>query len=148
MVPAISIAAPSRRSRRSWTSMNSSPSDPEHPDRQQRIGRRYEDQAARFLEQHGFDILERNWRAGRKEVDIIARRASLLVFVEVKADLTGAFGHPAERVDRSKIRHLTEAAQRYLLEKQISGCDCRFDVITFADGKLEHYPDAFPAASD
>ena len=128
--------------------MNSSPGDPEHPDRQQRIGRRYEDQAARFLEQHGFEILERNWRAGRKEVDIIARKAALLVFVEVKADLTGTFGHPAEWVDRSKIRHLTEAAQRYLLQKRFTDCDCRFDVITFSEGRLEHYPDAFPAASD
>lgn len=124
--------------------MSSSRNSDDHPNRQHRIGQRFEDQAASFLEQQGFEIIERNWRAGHKEIDIIARKKSLLVFVEVKASMTSSFGHPAERVTPTKMKNLSEAAQRYVLERGISGCDLRFDVITFSDGRLEHYPDAFP----
>ena len=124
--------------------MNSSANSSDHPNRQHRIGKRFEDQAAAYLEALGFTIVARNWRAGRKEIDIIARHERLLVFVEVKASMTSSFGHPAERVDASKMKNLSEAAQRYLIEKGISGCDLRFDVITFSDGRLEHFPDAFP----
>ncbi|MCB2230007.1 YraN family protein [bacterium] len=124
--------------------MSSSRNNEDHPNRQHRIGQRFEDQAVSFLEQLGFEIIERNWRAGHKEIDIIARKKSLLVFVEVKASMTSSFGHPAERVTPAKMKNLSEAAQRYVLERGISGCDLRFDVITFSDGRLEHYPDAFP----
>lgn len=112
--------------------------------RQQRVGREFEDRAASFLEQQGFAIIERNWRSGHREIDLIARTDDVLVFVEVKASMTSTFGHPAERVDTTKMRNLTRAAQAYMIEREISGCDCRFDVITFCNGQLEHYPDAFP----
>lgn len=124
--------------------MSSSRNSEDHSNRQHRIGQRFEDQAVSFLEQQGFEIIERNWRASHKEIDIIARKKSLLVFVEVKASMTSSFGHPAERVTPAKMKNLSEAAQRYVLERGISGCDLRFDVITFSDGRLEHYPDAFP----
>ena len=74
---------------------------------------------------------------------MIVRKGSLIVFVEVKSAETPKFGHPAERVDKRKIKNLTEAAERYIETKGIVGCDLRFDVVTFVDGKPEHYPDAF-----
>ena len=106
------------------------------------FGRKYEKLAALFYEQKGFELLERNWRTGHKEIDLIVRKDNLLVFVEVKAVRTKSFGHPAEKVDQKKQQRLIEAAQKYLITQNIEGCTLRFDVITFVDGKLEHYPDA------
>jgi putative endonuclease len=110
------------------------------------IGQRYEKQAARFFEREGYEILERNWRSGRKEIDLIVRSKRELVFVEVKAALSQRYGHPAERVDQKKQAHLIEAARHYMVEKEISDLDVRFDVVTFSEGKLEHFPGAFMAS--
>jgi len=66
-----------------------------------------------------------------------------MVFVEVKSSSTQKYGHPAERVDKNKIRNLTAAAEQYLIDKKIEGYDLRFDVVTFVNGRLEHYPGAF-----
>jgi len=109
-------------------------------------GRDFERLAASFFEQQGYAIVARNWRAGRMEIDLVARRENLLVFVEVKASLSDAFGHPAERVDQRKITHLTQAARQFMIERGVVDCDVRFDVVTFAGGRLEHYPNAFEAA--
>lgn len=108
-------------------------------------GRRQEKLAALFFEGLGFEILQRNWRAGRKEIDLIVKRDQLLVFVEVKSSRTAEFGHPSERVDRKKIANLTEVARQYLIAEKITDCDLRFDVVTFVAGQLEHYPNAFEA---
>lgn len=108
-------------------------------------GRQFERRAADFFEQQGFEILERNWHAGKREIDLIVRRDNLIVFVEVKAARTNRFGHPAEWVDERKVTHLIKAAQQYLVQHEISGCDLRFDVVTFSGGQLEHYPGAFTA---
>ena len=123
-----------------------SPSDKQPgPSRNQRKGHRHESLAATYLEQQGFTVIERNWRAGHKEIDLIVRRESLLVFVEVKAAGGKKFGHPAEWVDRAKQQNLLQAARHYLAENEIQTMDLRFDVITFQDGRLEHFPDAFQA---
>jgi putative endonuclease len=125
--------------------MPSSESEHSHCSARQVRGKHFEDQAASFYEAQGYTVVERNWRAGHKEIDLIVRNDNALVFVEVKASTTDQFGHPSERVDKTKVRHLTNAAQQYVLEKKIEGCDLRFDVITFFEGKLEHYPNAFGA---
>jgi putative endonuclease len=109
------------------------------------VGREYEARAEAFYVQHGYEIIERNWRGGRKEIDLIVRKGQLVSFVEVKAAASERFGHPSEKVDAKKQAHLTEAAQRYIAEKEIAGVDLRFDVITFVKGKLEHFPNAFEA---
>lgn len=109
-------------------------------------GQKFERLAAHYFTQHGFEIIERNWRAGHKEIDLITRRGNLVVFVEVKSTYSGQFGHPAERIDDKKIKNLSDAARQYLIAKEISNVDLRFDVITFVNGRLEHFPDAFPSA--
>lgn len=108
-----------------------------------KIGAEFEQRAAHFFTRQGFEILDRNWQAGHREIDLVARKDDLVVFVEVKSSSNPAFGHPAERVDKTKIRHLVAAAQRYLIEKNIEGVDLRFDVVTFVGGQLEHFPSAF-----
>lgn len=110
------------------------------------IGHSFEKLAARFYSRQGFEILERNWRAGRKELDLIVSKEGLVVFVEVKSASTKKFGHPAERVDQRKISNIVEAARWYLAKNDIQQCDLRFDVVTFENGQLEHFPDAFQAS--
>jgi putative endonuclease len=127
--------------------MSSSDNPPDHDDRV-RIGRSFEKIAAEFFVSKGFTVLERNWQAGHKEIDLIVRKDSLVVFVEVKSSTTGKFGHPAERVDNRKIANLTKAAYQYVNENSIEDCDLRFDVVTFFDGKLEHFPNAFESAEE
>jgi putative endonuclease len=120
--------------------------DRENSEVQRPRGQVFEKLAARFYEQHGFEVIERNWRTDHKEIDLIVKKNDLVAFVEVKSATTAKFGHPAERVDDKKIANLTQAAQRYLVSHDISGCDLRFDVVAFVNGTLEHFPNAFPAA--
>ncbi len=108
-----------------------------------KTGAAYEQRAARFYTDQGFEILEQNWQAGHREIDLIVRKSATLVFVEVKSSINNTFGHPAERVDKTKIKRLSSAAQQYLLAKNIQEVDLRFDVVTFTGGNLEHYPSAF-----
>jgi len=106
-------------------------------------GHAHEQLAAQFYSRQGFKILERNWRAGRKEIDLIVRKDDLVVFVEVKSSTSKRYGHPAERVDRRKQANLIDCARQYIIERDLSGVDMRFDVITFVGSKLEQFPDAF-----
>jgi len=108
-------------------------------------GQKYEKIAEQLFLTQGYEVVERNWRTGHKEIDLIVRKGNLIVFVEVKSAETPKFGHPAERVDNRKVKNLTEAAEIYIQTNRIVGCDLRFDVVTFVDGKPEHYPDAFGA---
>ena len=120
-------------------------SKPGSPRRGNRVaaGRRYERLAAEFYTRNGFTILARNYRDASREIDLVARNGNLIVFVEVKASRSDSYGHPAERVDKRKQAHLAAAARRYLADNAIDGCDLRFDLITFVNGELEHYPNAF-----
>ena len=106
-------------------------------------GRNFESRAADFYIQQGYEILERNWQAGHKEIDLIARQGDVVAFIEVKSSHGVAFGHPAEWVTRAKIKKLIAAASQYIVENKIEGCDFRFDVITFEGDKMEHFPNAF-----
>ena len=108
-----------------------------------KAGRGYERLAARYFEQNGFKVVKQNWRAGRREIDLIVHKDNLVVFVEVKSASSRKFGHPAERVDKRKMANLIQAAQQYLIDNNIENCDVRFDVVTFIDGQLEHFPAAF-----
>jgi len=66
-----------------------------------------EDMAARYLEERGFAILERNFRLGRQgEIDIIARKKNLVIFVEVKRRRTGIYGGPLYSISASKKKKL------------------------------------------
>ncbi|NOY88697.1 MAG: YraN family protein [FCB group bacterium] len=109
-------------------------------------GRSYEKRAALFFKQNGYEIIEQNWRVGHKEIDLIVKKGNLLVFVEVKSSSSKKFGHPSEHVDAKKIANLTQAAQQYIIAHDIKGVDFRFDVVTFLDGRLEYYPNAFEAS--
>jgi len=82
---------------------------------QQRVGRWGEQAAVEYLEKQGYTILERNFRAARGEVDIIARQDKVLVFVEVKARSSNRYGMPEYSVTPKKRMHIMSAAQEYTL---------------------------------
>jgi putative endonuclease len=67
-----------------------------------------------FFEQHGYEVLEKNWRFSRSEVDIIASKDNVLHFIEVKTRRTKNYGLPEDKVDNKKIKNLINAAEEYL----------------------------------
>ncbi|MET3453149.1 MULTISPECIES: YraN family protein [Curtobacterium] len=76
------------------------------PLRNSSLGRFGEDRAAEWLEDHGFRLVERNWRCARGEVDIIAWQSCTLVFIEVKTRAGNSTGHPFEAITASKVSRL------------------------------------------
>lgn len=103
-----------------------------------------EDLAAAFLERQGLRILERNYRCRFGEIDLVARSGAQLVFVEVRARTSEAFGGAAGSITAAKRRRLVAAARHYLARR---GADepCRFDVVLVrgAEQRMEWLTDAF-----
>ncbi len=78
------------------------------------LGSRGEELAVKWLKANRFTILAQNWKAGRKEIDIIACKKNCLHFIEVKTRSGNAFGYGEEQVGHRKMKHIREAAQAYL----------------------------------
>ncbi|MCE2995186.1 MAG: YraN family protein [Cyclobacteriaceae bacterium] len=91
-------------------------------------GKAGEDLAARFLLEKGYQILARNYRFKRSEIDIIAQKDNCLVFVEVKWRSTDAFGYPEEFVNEKKAAKILEGADQYIYEANWNG-NIRFDIV-------------------
>lgn len=110
-----------------------------------RVGRHFEELAARHLEARGWRILARNVRAGRKEVDLVARRGDVVAFVEVKGRRGRGFGHPLESITWKKRREIAEVARAWLREASLpAGVTVRFDAVAVtvagagARARVEH----------
>ncbi len=99
------------------------------------LGQWGEDLAARELRRRGYEVIERNQRVGRGEVDLVARQGRTVVLVEVKTRRSGAFGEAREAISTTKARRLVALGRRYA---QASGAtDWRIDVVAIdvaADG--------------
>ena len=98
--------------------------------RNQELGRRGEDAAARFLDRRGYDIVERNWTCAAGEADIIARDGEALVFVEVKTRSNTEKGLPSEAVDAGKRRRYERIAALFLVDYDVVDVPVRFDVVS------------------
>jgi putative endonuclease len=89
-----------------------------------------EDLAADYLKNKGYKIIERNYRKGYGEIDIVSTKNNLLVFVEVKTRTSNAFGEPFEQITKSKIRTLVKTSEYYkILHPQLPE-GMRIDVIS------------------
>ena len=112
-----------------------------------RLGQEGEDAAAELLTRKGFALLDRNWRLGRLELDLVCRDGDTLVFVEVKTRANAAHGGPAAALTPAKQRHLYRAAAAWLTAHEAWDQPCRFDLVCAlrqgADLYLEHCPHAF-----
>lgn len=95
----------------------------------QKLGKEGEKMAQEFLIHQGYAILETNWRFKKYEVDIIGQKDNIVVFFEVKARSTNAFGEPELFVNKKKQGFLVAAANHYLQDKAMQ-CEARFDVLS------------------
>lgn len=92
------------------------------------MGRKGEDLAVAHLLDSGYKLLDRNYRCRFGEIDIIARDGEFLVFVEVKARRSGAFGTPFEAVDLRKQQRICKVALHYINKHHLHEQPVRFDV--------------------
>ncbi|MBO7511302.1 MAG: YraN family protein [Bacteroidales bacterium] len=107
------------------------------------LGRRGEQQACDLLVAGGQTILERNWRSGHRELDLITLDAAGVHFVEVKDRTDENF--LAGSVDARKQRNMVSAARHYLASHAaLREMEAFFDVVLIVDGRQpEYYPQAF-----
>lgn len=108
-----------------------------------KTGSEYEGLAAKWLENHGYRIVERNYRCSQGEIDLIAEKDGYLVFVEVKYRRTGQKGDPAEAVDYRKQKKISKVAEYYCWKKRKLNQPCRFDVICVLGQEIRHIEHAF-----
>ena len=114
-----------------------------------RSGKWGEDEAALYYEDRGYEILERDWKVGKRDIDLIAltEDKDTLVFVEVKTRQNNDLQEPEEAVDVKKMRNLAIAANAYVKLHGLD-MDVRFDIISVI-GKcscvesIECFEDAF-----
>ena len=95
----------------------------------QEIGILGENAAADFLKEKGYAILERNYRVGHLEIDIIALKDGILVFVEVKTRNNRLFSDPLQAIDYKKRKNLCKAINHYIHYRKLDN-PWRFDAIT------------------
>ncbi len=113
------------------------------------LGKWGEELAAQYLREQGYTILDRDWRLGHRDLDIVARTpdGTTVVFVEVKTRTSDVVSRPQDAVDARKIRSLGAAANAYAKEFQLWD-ELRFDLISIIGDRsetalLEHVEDAF-----
>ena len=109
-------------------------------------GLKGEELACIYLSEKGYTILEKNWRFGREEIDIIAQHKDTIVIAEVKTRTGSFLGEPEEFVTQSKQKHLIKAANAYLEQHNLH-MEARFDIIgiifTGKNHTVNHIEDAF-----
>lgn len=110
------------------------------------LGNKGETLAVEFLEQNNYQILERNYRYDKAEVDIIAQTSNVLAIIEVKTRSSTTFGNPEEFVKPKQIKNLVKAVDAYVTENDLE-VEVRFDIIAIVheNGQfsVEHLKEAF-----
>ncbi|NIN70933.1 MAG: YraN family protein [Gemmatimonadetes bacterium] len=104
--------------------------------------------AARYLREHGYTILARNFRFGHREIDLIVTRDGLVAFVEVKSRAGTGYGHPLEAITAQKRREIERVARFWLHRHGRPATRCRFDAVGVVVRRgqapvIEHLPDAW-----
>jgi len=101
-------------------------------------GKEGEALAAEFLAAKGYEIVARNYRYKRSEIDLIVKKDNWLIFVEVKLRSSDAFGYPEDFVDYKKIKNILDGAEEYTYQQDWKG-NVRYDIVSIRDigGKME-----------
>ena len=112
-----------------------------------KIGSKGEQMACDFLETRGHHILDRNWRGGHLELDIVSEAPDGVHFVEVKARTAPAAAPMEKQVTPVKQKRITAAASQYLTKNHLQGKEVYFDVVSVLfDGTgamVQYYPQAW-----
>lgn len=102
--------------------------------------------AVDYLSRKNYEIVARNFRYAKAEIDIIAKANNMLIIVEVKTRNSQFFGNPQDFVTKGKIKLLVKAANEYLISNNIE-LETRFDIIAVLKNKsieqIEHFENAF-----
>jgi putative endonuclease len=117
------------------------------------FGQAGESAAEEYLRRKGYRILARNLRSSLGELDLVAEDGQVLVFVEVKARQTDAFGGAIHAVHHRKQEKLIQLAAQYLARHHIKNRLCRFDVVLLQGSnavvpQIEHIQNAFEISGD
>lgn len=108
------------------------------------VGNQGEELAVTYLEDKGYRIIGRNFHSRRGEIDIIATKDRIIVFVEVKYRKNKTSGLADEAVSQRKIERICRCAQYYLyIHREYLMFQPRFDVIAIDDDNIRHYENAF-----
>lgn len=109
-----------------------------------KIGTAYEQKAGEYLKEHGYEILEYNFRCRMGEIDIVAKQGGYLVFVEVKYRTDTHTGEPEEAVNWQKQRKISKVAMYYCLTHGYgTSTPCRFDVVAVTGDRIRLIQNAF-----
>lgn len=109
----------------------------------QRLGKDAEQRASDYYSANGYEIVGMNYRHRRGEIDLIASKDDLLVFIEVKYRRGSAYGHPEEFVSQRQRQLIVETADHYIHENDWHG-NIRFDIVALdRQMKVELFEDAF-----
>ena len=110
------------------------------------LGKKGEQLAVDFLIENDYDIVSRNYRFEKAEVDIIAQKKDILAIVEVKTRSTTDFGNPQDFVKPKQIKNLVKAVDEYVTVNDLD-VEVRFDIIAIVKEKgtfkIEHLENAF-----
>jgi len=119
--------------------------------KRQELGKRAEEIALEFLEDKGLTFLEKNWRSGHREIDLIMKSLDeqgdmILHIVEVRSLREPAVRQPFETVGFEKRRAVIAAARSFIFKFNLD-CETQFDIISVTFGeygvKITYFPDAF-----
>jgi putative endonuclease len=115
--------------------------------RRRALGATGEDRAANWYLEHGYEVLDRNWRCRDGELDLVLRLGRTVVFCEVKTRSGGSFGQPAEAVGAVKQARIRRLAARWLADHRTQlgarPAVLRFDVVAILGSRLEILEAAF-----
>jgi putative endonuclease len=110
------------------------------------LGKKGEKLAVDYLVKNNYDIIERNYRFDKAEVDIIAKKNQILAIIEVKTRSSSDFGNPQDFVKPKQIQRLVKAVDEYVTENDLD-VEIRFDIIaivkTGTSYDIEHLENAF-----
>ncbi len=110
------------------------------------LGKKGETLAVEYLTKNGYNIVERNYRFDKAEVDIIAQKESTLAIIEVKTRSTNEFGNPQDFVKPKQIQRLVKAVDEYVTVNDLD-VEIRFDIIAIVKNNsgfdIEHLENAF-----
>ena len=109
-------------------------------------GQKSEIIASNYLKKKGYKVIKTNYKNKVGEIDIVAKDKDYIVFVEVKARMSRAFGDPLEAIDERKQQKIRAGASLYLMQNNLMETNCRFDVIAVlgdTEAEISHIKNAF-----
>ncbi|BDU51088.1 YraN family protein [Haliovirga abyssi] len=108
-----------------------------------RVGSNKEEEAIKIFKENGYEILEKNFRGKRGEIDFIAKKNNTIIFIEVKYRSNKNYGYGEESVNKRKQDRIYRTAQEYIQKNELEKFDFRFDVVAINKNEYNWIMDSF-----